>query len=1190
MAKQSKMNKSERSDKILNAAIYEFAMRGYANAKLSDIAARAGVSYGLVSTRFGSKEELLRASLFVITDIFDKAEYMKGDAIDRLSCVIDCLREYAEKNIMKFDFCLTVLTGKDMPESVDRMLWEYFTTRTAIDILGDAMDRGYIIKDDPYAFIKNVMRYTLGIFKKNMHFHQELTNTELVLLACTEGDQDRIKETKVKKELAQASKELKIYDGFINLINKRFISAQYYNIETDEQEYVKLNERIEGIVFVKTGFYSGFSSYIDNFVLKEDRNKLKELAKPTKLKKTLKMQDSVSMTYTEIKEGREEYRMVQISRGLDENHAVAIFTDVTEAVLEERSRQAKLRKQEERNAELLSNEQVYQAAILTRADSYWRLNVTQNKVLNKVEDVQRSKTVDISKYAGLSYMDYRDSIRKWTSSFVDREYRAEFKRKMAPEYMIGEFHKGNRILSVTVRERLNGKDWIYRRYVTYLSRNESTRDIQAMTVVYDVTEEIYTAKENEARSKCVNSLIETLYEVEAVDRAIDRILATAGSYYKADRAYIFEFDKDYTYAEYKYERCKHGVATSKENITKIPFSQLSSWYLELENAGELRIDAVSEQVDKRTMLYKSLKGENVERILAAPIIMEGVIMGYLGLDNPKRRLDDTVVLKTSAALSCSEILRRKQNDEEHIVSEHIYSSFKSVYYADFTTDYIAIHTSDEKKKEDFCKDKSYFNFVKRYAEEYIPEANIPRCKVMMNPEYIMAQFKRQDTVTIDFLSSKGKIRKNISLRFIKANEAGTAAVICEIDNTGAVMHEREIAHRLDNARKAAEAANEAKSRFLFNMSHDIRTPMNAIIGFTNLAENNIDNHDMAIEYLNKVRSANSYLMTLVDDVLDMARIESGQVQIEETLCDIRKNVQEIMSLVMPDAEEKHITLTSDISRIKHYNVWADKLRVRQIMINILSNAIKYTNEGGRIKYSITEGKSEREGYGRYELKVVDTGIGMSKEFLGKIYNQFERANNSTTSKVSGTGLGMAIVKRLVDMMGADIRIDSAEGKGTRVLITFEFKIDDRTQEEYVKEIEQEVTSEFIEGKKILLVEDNHLNVEIMKHILVGLKASVTVAGDGVEALGIMEKARKGDYDLILMDIQMPKMNGYEATRRIRALHKKVSKIPIIAMTANAFEEDKKAALEAGMNEHIAKPINVQELIKTMRKALDDADS
>lgn len=403
---------------------------------------------------------------------------------------------------------------------------------------------------------------------------------------------------------------------------------------------------------------------------------------------------------------------------------------------------------------------------------------------------------------------------------------------------------------------------------------------------------------------------------------------------------------------------------------------------------------------------------------------------------------------------------------------------------------------------------------------------------------------------------------------------GTVACMRNID--AEIRKELGVRQELEKAKIAAESANRAKSAFLFNMSHDIRTPMNAIIGFTEIAEKHIDDRERVLESLGKVRLSSSHLLTLINDVLDMSRIESGTVKItEEPIC-IETTADNLFSLLNGSAEAMNITFTSRVDdSVTHHWLYSDRLQVMRILTNIVSNSVKYTNPGGKIDLVTEELPCERDGYARYLFTVTDTGIGMSKEFLSHVFEPFSRAESATKSGVTGTGLGMSITKQLVELMGGTISIDSELGVGTTVRIVFENRIAQPV--ETVSKTSDNAAIN-MNGKKVLLVEDNELNREIATEILKEHGIEVHTANDGDIAVELMRNAADGQYDLILMDVQMPNMNGYDATRAIRNLSNPYAlKIPIIAMTANAFEEDKKDALAAGMNGHIAKPIDLSEL-------------
>ncbi len=386
--------------------------------------------------------------------------------------------------------------------------------------------------------------------------------------------------------------------------------------------------------------------------------------------------------------------------------------------------------------------------------------------------------------------------------------------------------------------------------------------------------------------------------------------------------------------------------------------------------------------------------------------------------------------------------------------------------------------------------------------------------------------------------------------------------------------------QLEKALLAAQAANVAKTYFLSNMSHDLRTPLNAILGYTRLLEKEEELTQAGDGYLHKIEDSGEHLLSILNNMLDMAQMDRGEVTLHEEAYFIDPDMA-LTDMFAEMIQKKNIRFTKNIE-IEHQYVMMDQAKVGQIYINLIGNAVKYTPEGGQIHVELKELPCEKAGYATYQTTVSDNGIGMSEEFQKHMFESFSRERNTTESQVIGTGLGLAIVKKLVDMMGGAIEVESRPGQGSTFRVRLTQKLAEGPEEQMSPEQSTESDAAILVGKRVLLAEDNELNAEITMTILEDMGIQSERAEDGAVCVEMLEKAGPGYYDLVIMDIQMPNMNGYEAARTIRKMtDSEKAGIPIVALTANAFEEDKKKALEAGMNRHLAKPVDIAELTETL---------
>ena len=518
---------------------------------------------------------------------------------------------------------------------------------------------------------------------------------------------------------------------------------------------------------------------------------------------------------------------------------------------------------------------------------------------------------------------------------------------------------------------------------------------------------------------------------------------------------------------------------------------------------------------------------------------------------------------------------------EHItfskVAQALAGDYFSIYVVDPETDnfvrYSAAKEYDrlglQKSGEDF------FNMMRMNMENLIHQDDRVRFMNIFTKEKVFSILKRDGSFTTKFrlLMEQGPTYVSMKATLL-VDEDGSHLIIGTNNIDAQMKREQEFQQKMSDAR------NKAKNDFLANMSHDIRTPMNAIVGYTNIANANLDDHELVRDSLAKIGSSSHFLLSLINDVLDMSKIENGMMQLSESPCDLFKIFKRIKDITSLQAKNKNLNTQYNKENIVHAHVWADELRIEQILINIVNNAIKYTPEGKDVQLKAEELGPADEGKIRYRFTISDTGIGISEDYLPYIFDSFTREQNTTINRIQGTGLGLAITARVVEQMGGKIEVESRINEGSTFTVTLDLMptIPEQLNDEEAQELN-------IRGHKVLLVEDNDINAEIAMMMLKQSGIEVDRAENGQSGL---ERVKENHYAAVLMDIQMPIMNGYETSRAIRQLDGEYfKKLPIIAISANAYDDDIKQCLEAGMNDHIAKPFNPDDLMKLLHKYINE---
>lgn len=521
-------------------------------------------------------------------------------------------------------------------------------------------------------------------------------------------------------------------------------------------------------------------------------------------------------------------------------------------------------------------------------------------------------------------------------------------------------------------------------------------------------------------------------------------------------------------------------------------------------------------------------------------------------------------------------VRKKENvlELQREIIEGISKDYFSVLLVDLENGQIYSYReagSNGKRIADFCRSyhDRWTELLPAYAKDLVSDAS--RDSFLEELSFEKLKSCNEDySFTYEYMSDEGVLYYQARVSYVKKKGRTRAVVIGTRDIDDLIQKERLQKEQLRKAYIQAENASKAKTDFLNSMSHDIRTPMNVILGYNQLMKKQLTD-PVLVDYQKKIEQSGNLLLSIINDVLNMARIESGKSVLVESSESIVDMVEEVSNVFGAMAKEKEIVFDKKID-IKHKQVLCDSTKVKEILVNLIGNAIKYTPNGGHVTVDVKELECSKEGYGTYQIQIIDTGIGMSESFIPTLFDAFTR---EATGDIIGTELGMPIVKKLVDMMGGTIDVESKLGKGSTFTITIDHKLGNEEKDK-VKQEDLVVSKHSLEGKHVLLAEDNELNAEFAKIILEDCGLHVDLARDGLECVGKVIQKPVGTYDFILMDIQMPNMNGYLATQKIREIPEK-NTIPIIAMSANAFDEDKKQALKAGMNGYISKPIDMDKL-------------
>ncbi len=948
------------------------------------------------------------------------------------------------------------------------------------------------------------------------------------------------KDEEIRRE-QQIAEERQRNTDIIEILASEYSSVYYIDLTTDELNPYTMNEETEttfGSVFRSGITYSeAYKLYVDKLIFDDDKQMMLKAGSLGNIRHELTNKKTFLTQYRSADNKYSEMKFVKVGGDNDEPLAVALgFAEKDEEI----RREQQIAEERQRNTDIIE-------ILASEYSSVYYIDLTTDELnpytMNEETETEFGKIFR-------SGIKYSDAYRLYVNTLIH----SEDKQMMLKAGSIGNIMKELRNKKTFLTTYRNTEGHYSEMKFVKVGNEEGVP--KAVALGFADKDEELRAKEEESKIMQRNiDIIEILASeyssVYYIDLTTDEL-----DPYTMNEATETEFGKIFRSGIKYSEAYKMYVDTLVHPNYKEQMLKAGSIYNILKELG-----------DKKTFItqYMDNEGDYSEMKFVKVGEKENPEAVALGFANRNKEIRE-------------ELERKAADARDRAVISGLSDDFGCVVYVGFN-DKSEVHYRFDPLFEEHIPNWSAINNFRDRLDTLIETVMHPDDRQEFyeaTKENVVHENVNKDGVY--FVNFRTLIDGEVTYyqaKFVK-DENSEDHVIAGFHNVD------ETTKREMDALDKAEIASRAKSSFLFNMSHDIRTPMNAITGFTTMAKKHLDDKDKIEDYLNKIETAGNQLLALINQVLEMSRIESGKIVLSEQKADVLERAAIARTIYSEQAETKGIRLTVATKNILHSKVITDADRMKQIITNIIGNALKYTPEGGSIDYCIEETDCAVPGYGNYVFTVRDTGIGMSPEFLNHIFDEFSRENTSTVSKIQGTGLGMSIVKQLTDLLGGTIDVQSEKGRGTTISVMVPMKWDTETETAAEKD-----STEFcvnLDGMKILLVEDNEMNREIAEEILSENGIIIETAEDGDVAVDMVRNAAPGQYDLILMDVQMPRMNGYEATKAIRALEDpEKSSIPIIAMTANAFEEDRQNAIAAGMNEHLAKPIDIAKLVNTLVK-------